>query len=188
MDNRNIYGFVFFTLIVISTVFINYIFFQPAAVQVEPPKSYTRTECFTKSKRVAETSARPRVEQAVLDLKTNTFDLEVNLTKPYEFENEGIPVTLRFYTFDSQPLELATETIVIQPNSANRWHHWDVNGKSSTTLKINKVFNRSWTRNLRSTQSLYVVPQVGFSVREAVPRSFEFNINNATPVLLVARK
>lgn len=171
MDNRNIYGFVFFTLIVISTVFINYIFFQPAAVQVEPPKSYTRTECFTKSKRVTEpVVVRQRVQQATLDLNSGLLHLNFNLSKQVNFEpTHGVAVVLDFYTKDSHPRKVGREVITV---------------KADDLENIRLTCSFAWVSKLHRHQSLYVVPNVAPSRYEAKNIAVEFDDADAVPVLL----
>lgn len=187
MDNRNIYGFALFTLIIISTVFVKLAFFTPKPVIVSPP-IYKKTECFSMRKSTA--PGVEKVQQATLNLQTGVFNFDMDLTEQLDFNTEkGFAVALNFYTKDPQPRLIATEMQWIKPHSV--YYKQSTNGHmTKLTMKglIEKNCARYWVSGLDSNQSVYVVPRVASSTRKAITLSTEFNEAKAIPVLLFAGK
>lgn len=181
MNIRNLYGFALFTLIIVSAISIKFAFFtaQPVVksrnIYVETATG-KKTNCFPKTNKSLESI---KIEQAVLDFKTKTLDVELDLQKRADFNvSNGADVTLNFFVKDSDTRRIATEGVwAIATVSANETTQIKISGDYAMRgfLKKNK---------LRANQSLYVIPAVASPKNAAKPLTVEFNESDAIPVLI----
>lgn len=172
MDNRNLYGFAFFVLIVKATVLLNYAFFTPKPTYNVPPPPQVSVTSYKSSCSSFKKIAPKRLEQASLDLQVGKFGADMNLTK-YGI-NRDEAVTLDFYVKDAaKPRLVGSERVDV----VSTYYEY-ADGKSTLYSLLSKNCSRSWVRKLNENQSVYVMVRTS-----AMP---EFNDADAQPVLLLA--
>lgn len=180
MDNRNLHGFAFFTLIIISTVLVKFAFFTAKPI-LQSPNVYvetaagTKTHCFPQFTKPASAP----VDIATLNLENRILDLNLDLNRQLNFEpRNGFAVTLHFFTkAQAEKRELAAETMWIDSSRLDN---------AANIANVRLTCSYQWLSRLKQSQNLYVVAKVAPTSAEASKLAVNYNEIEATPVLLIA--
>ncbi|MEP6925716.1 MAG: hypothetical protein ABI954_14715 [Pyrinomonadaceae bacterium] len=181
--NRHILGLTVFLVIVKTSFLLYWGFFAP-----QPFVHFTESEVYTETAANHQTNCFPKLDQplsapvdiATLDLENRLVNINLDLNHQFNFEpDKGFAVTLHFFTKDTQPREIGVETLWIQPEMVD---------DATNIANVRLTGSYSWLSQLKSNKSLYVIPRVARTNREARNLAVNYSDFEAIPVLLIAGK
>jgi len=153
--NKHIFGFILFSLIVGTSVFIYGFFFSPLAtiqpVYVFENQPEKRKSCRKQTySRVERGEVNTKVVQAVFNSNTNQLDIELFLERKNN-STDDVTIWLEFFVKEGAKTRyLVTEKVELTPD-------FNLDDKATHSITLSD----KWLDNLKSRENLYVVPQIG---------------------------